>query len=495
MAKDFIANFIQQKIARFSSGESLRILDLFSGCGGLSLGFHKAGYKIIAGVELDKEAAHSHALNFHKGDPHFEQHAKSRDIQETSPDQLFKEIGLTGSPADQIDMIIGGPPCQAFTRIGRAKLRETSSDAMGFLKDARSQLYKKYLEYVRLLAPLSILMENVPDMLNYGGVNIAELVCEDLSKLGYKCRYTLLNSVHYGIPQMRERMFLIAIHESIDSDIKFPDPTNFAELPRGYHGSRNVALKHIHPGLFNRYYEESPKILTTLPSFVSAEQALSDLPEIVTHLQNKLKRGAKKLDVSISYKSEPQNQYQKLMREWPGFLSNGVVDGNVIRFLPRDYPIFRKMKPGDQYPQAIEVANKILESKLKKEEQLTGRPISKNSKRFKEIKAETIPPYAVDKFPNKWRKMEADLPARTLMAHLGKDSYSHIHYDSHQARPISVREAARLQSFPDKFQFSGAMNAAFRQIGNAVPPLMANKLAQTIRKTIRQGIKCSTMTN
>ena len=95
----------------------------------------------------------------------------------------------------------------------------------------------------------------------------------------------------------------------------------------------------------------------------------------------------------------------------------------------------------------------------------------------------------VGKFPNKWRKMEADLPARTLMAHLGKDSYSHIHYDSAQARTISVREAARLQSFPDGFRFCGTMNPAFRQIGNAVPPLMAFAIAQTMRQTLSASVK------
>jgi DNA (cytosine-5)-methyltransferase 1 len=97
-----------------------------------------------------------------------------------------------------------------------------------------------------------------------------------------------------------------------------------------------------------------------------------------------------------------------------------------------------------------------------------------------ELKARFIPPYDPAKFPNKWRKMEPDKPARTLMAHLGKDSYSHIHYDSEQARTISVREAARLQSFPDGFRFSGTMNPAFRQIGNAVPPLLSVAIASSI---------------
>jgi DNA (cytosine-5)-methyltransferase 1 len=104
---------------------------------------------------------------------------------------------------------------------------------------------------------------------------------------------------------------------------------------------------------------------------------------------------------------------------------------------------------------------------------------------YEELKKQIVPPYDASKFPNKWRKMEPDKPARTLMAHLGKDSYSHIHYDSTQARTISVREAARLQSFPDGFQFCGTMNPAFRQIGNAVPPLLSLSIAKKMIKDIR----------
>lgn len=113
-----------------------------------------------------------------------------------------------------------------------------------------------------------------------------------------------------------------------------------------------------------------------------------------------------------------------------------------------------------------------------------GQELREGSVAWRELKASIVPPYDPGKFPNKWRKMEADLPARTLMAHLGKDSYSHIHYDSDQARTISVREAARLQSFPDGFRFTGTMNPAFRQIGNAVPPLMARALATTILEAL-----------
>jgi DNA (cytosine-5)-methyltransferase 1 len=113
--------------------------------------------------------------------------------------------------------------------------------------------------------------------------------------------------------------------------------------------------------------------------------------------------------------------------------------------------------------------------------------VKPGSRQYEEIKASIVPPYDVGKFPNKWRKMWRDQPARTLMAHLGKDSYSHIHYDSKQARTISVREAARLHSFPDGFVLCGTMNPAFRQIGNAVPPLLAKAIATHMMKTLKQA--------
>ena len=108
------------------------------------------------------------------------------------------------------------------------------------------------------------------------------------------------------------------------------------------------------------------------------------------------------------------------------------------------------------------------ESELERNLKL-GKPIRSASGEYDALRKAFVPPYDPGKFPNKWWKLRADMPSRTLMAHIGKDTYSHIHYDAAQARTISVREAARLQSFPDGFLFEGTMNPAFRQIGNAVP--------------------------
>jgi DNA (cytosine-5)-methyltransferase 1 len=142
------------------------------------------------------------------------------------------------------------------------------------------------------------------------------------------------------------------------------------------------------------------------------------------------------------------------------------------------------MQPGDQYPEASKHAEKMFDEKLQ-ELAAKGKIIETDSNEWRILKASIVPPYADNKFPNKWRKMESDRPARTLLAHLGKDGYSHIHYDSLQARTISVREAARLQSFPDGFVFAGTMNPAFRQIGNAVPPLLAKAIANKVLDTLR----------
>jgi DNA (cytosine-5)-methyltransferase 1 len=481
-----------QKIDRIKHGGMPRVLDLFAGCGGLSLGFKTAGFDIAGAIEIDPIAARTHALNFHKKTRAKQDlYAQAYDITITEPEQLIAEQQIGADVAACIDAIVGGPPCQAFARVGRAKLREVADHPEAFLQDARGNLYLRYLHYVRKLQPLIILMENVPDVVNYGGHNIPHEMCEVLSAMGYTCRYTLLNTAFYGVPQMRERMFLLAYAKELETDIVFPSPTHWLALPRGYQGSRQVALKVLTYSLFDPgFYLTPPEISPTLPPAVTAREAIGDLPRITQHLDGNLTRGARRFDQQIPYPDNvPVSPYAQYMRNWPGFENLDGISDHVIRSLPRDYDIFRRMNPGDQYPQAYEHAVQLFHEKL---EQLAsqGAPVAYNSPEYEKLRQKIVPPYDPGKFPNKWRKMEADCPARTLMAHLGKDGYSHIHYDSSQARTISVREAARLQSFPDGFIFEGTMNPAFRQIGNAVPPLMALAFATTILQQIQGAIAC-----
>jgi len=472
-----------------------KVLDLFAGCGGISLGFQRAGFEILAGVEIDEHAARSHALNFHGHLPNelIERHSKARDITVLEPEELFEDLGIQGKVDSIVDILVGGPPCQAFARVGRAKLREIAEHPEAFLQDPRSNLYLRYLHYVKRLRPNVIVIENVPDILNFGGHNVAEEICESLEDLGYTCAYTLLNSAFYGVPQMRERMFLLAFKKGLVTEISFPLPTNWIELPPGYHGSRQVALKTLSKGsakkpnedqlsfeLIKSHFSEIPEATQDLPPAISAEDATGDLPKITLHLEGKLKRGARRFDELIKYDKSPSNPYQQLMRNWTEFKNTSGIYDHVIRSLPRDYNIFRRMNPGDQYPEAHQHAWDLFEERLAG---LPKRPIQEGDE-YNNLKAAIVPPYDPGKFPNKWRKMEPNRPARTLLAHLGKDGYSHIHYDSEQARTISVREAARYHSFPDGFKFSGTMNPAFRQIGNAVPPLMAFAIATSIKQQL-----------
>jgi DNA (cytosine-5)-methyltransferase 1 len=469
---------IKDKIARIRAGQQPTVLDLFAGCGGLSLGCQLGGAKIIGGVELDPIAARTHALNFHASLPDDvrQAHAKARNISQTSPLALLKELALDLEPHRAVDIIVGGPPCQAFARVGRAKLREIMQHPEAFLNDPRAQLFRDYVRYVEVLSPVALIVENVPDVLNFGGLNIFEVMANSLERIGYECRYGLLNSVHYGVPQMRERCFLLAVHRLAGIIPTLPPRTHAHELPRGYQGTRDVALRSIRETLFDdSHYLEAPLGDAKLRPAVTAKDAINDMPKITDHLSGGLTKGPRRFETPAELiEREAKHYYRRLMRTWPGFNSDGYVYDHVIRYLPRDYAIFARLEPGDQYPEAYKLAQKMRDEAIRVIEEERGHSVSPDSPLYAELTARFVPPYDPGKFPNKWRKMEPDAPARTLMAHLGKDGYSHIHFDSSQARTISVREAARLQSFPDGFRFCGTMNPAFKQIGNAVPPLLGH---------------------
>lgn len=438
-------------------------------------------------MEVDRHAAATHAFNFFKdSNPKSASlHAKPRDILEVEPDEFTSELGL-GAAEEAFDVVVGGPPCQAYTRIGRAKLREIAAHPNAYKIDPRANLYLRYLEYVSVTKPLAILIENVPDALNFGGHNVMAEIAEALAELGYDAKYSLLNAAFYGVPQMRERAFLIAYHHSIRVPISFPKPTRYMNLPQGYRGVRSVALKHV--DLFDGgKFVEADRGSAQLPFPVTCEEALGDLPPITLHLEGALRRGARRFDQRVPYALNGRDVrgYARLMRRWPRFGAKFGVWDHVIRHLPRDIQTFSEMPNGAEYPAAHATAVSIWERRVGLEQKRLGRALSKKERG--ELRDSIVPPYPLGTFPNRWWKLLPDFPSRTLMAHLGKDTYSHIHYDSKQARVISVREAARLQSFPDGFRFVGTMNPAYKQIGNAVPPLLAWAIANEIMKNLRMG--------
>lgn len=468
------------KLRRIRTGAKPRTLELCSGCGGLSLGLAAGGFSLQAHVENDPNAAQTYALNFKPpaGTPPAKWGAP-RDMVEQSAEDIVEDLGLASPAVEAFDVLAAGLPCQAFARIGRSKLRSLAGDDEAYRNDPRARLYERFLEFVEAVQPVAIVIENVPDILNFGGHNVPEEICETLELSGYRTGYTLLNAAFYGIPQMRERLFLVAIDRSLGIGPSFPDPSRTVDLSPSYEGARTFALRHV-PAAASRFLP-IPRPALGLPDAVSVREALADLPYISTHFRDPASMRRRKVTDELPYRSySGLHDYARLMRERPGFKTGKFVTGNVVRLTPRDFPIFRRMPLGADYPHALRIAEELFAEKLTSEP-LPPRP---GSKAWEELRKLCVPPYDPEKFPNKWWKLEPSLPSRTLTAHMGRDTYSHIHWDSRQQRTISVREAARLQSFPDGFQFAGSMNAAFRQIGNAVPPLLAQAIAEQLRKDL-----------
>lgn len=475
---------VKRKLERLAAGANPKVLELCSGCGGLSLGLKAAGFELAAHIESSAEANETYALNFAPLDSaRMDQWSRPRDMVSQSMDDLIADFGLLGNPLEAFDVLAAGLPCQAFARIGRSKLRSVKQDEEAFKNDPRASLYRRFLEIVDETRPLAILLENVPDIMNFGGHNVPEEIAEGLKLRGYVTRYTLLNAAFYGVPQLRERLFLIAFDARLGVIPQFPLPTHTMELPRGYEGSRAVALKHVKTE--GSHFAPIPVHATELPRSITTGDALSDLPFISDHLRDIAVIRGRKVSDRLPYRDgAAPSGYGCLMRNWDGFSTEGDVTGNVVRLTTRDFPIFGRMPCGADYPVALCVAREMLEEKIRQEHA----PPKAGTARYKELEQATVPPYDVGKFPNKWWKLDPGAPSRTLTAHLGKDTYSHIHYDGCQKRMISVREAARLQSFPDGFKFAGAMNASFRQIGNAVPPLLALAVGKEIMMMLKKSV-------
>lgn len=452
------------------------VIDLFCGAGGFSLGFHAAGCRILAAVDADAAAAETFRRNFGL-------------LQAGSPPLVFggedgdvERAGLDNISLSAPDIVIGGPPCQAFSRLGRAKLNSLSDD--GFKGDPRNALYRRFLAAIDAWRPKAVVMENVPGMLSVGGVNYADDVCTELATIGYRTGYALLNAVWYGVPQFRERIIFIGIRNDLGVDPKSPPITHWTDLPDGYAPPQRHRSAPSLP--FGSPWDAivgqlSVPTQSKHPA-VTVKEALDDLPALTDHLTVKSRPRGDFRKV-MKHRMPPHSAYAEFMRSWPGFSPADCVNDHAVRRTPRDYSTFRLMKPGDRYPEAISIARAIRDQELSKL-RAEGTAPDPGTPEWDEFDARFVPPYDESGFPDKWRKLLPDRPSWTVPAHLAKDSYSHIHYDGEQARMISVREAARLQSFPDAFLFSGNMGDCFRQIGNAVPPMLAWAVADSVMRLL-----------
>lgn len=478
------AKLIKKKLAAARDRGEFRTVDLFAGCGGLSLGFDRAGFRSICAVELNDDARKSHERNFGSGS-YSDTYRAFADIKSTEPEDAVAHIGSSlNSTALAADIVIGGPPCQAFSRLGRAALWNLAGEKFAHEHDERATMYHYFLHYVATLKPLAFVMENVREIGKHVGKNIAEEIAVTADAMGYTTNYTLLNAVWFGVPQLRERMFIIGIHKSLKTRPVFPTIQFGYELPVGYSTSRSgegapeVCLPCDH------YIDHCEKA-ANLRQAISVSTAFADLPPILHHLDGRKGKGyPRSVSNQVEYEKK-NNWFTKEMKAWPRFENKSkYFTGHIIRYTPRDYEIFRRMPHGGMYPEALIVAEEIFQERLRSYELESGEIIKPGSEKWESIKKAVVPPYKDGRYPNKFRKMSPDHPSRTLPAHIGKDSYSHIHFDSDQARGISLREAARIQSFPDSFDLVGSMNSQLKQIGNAVPPLLAYAVAQEVRRAL-----------
>ncbi|MDU3521745.1 MAG: DNA cytosine methyltransferase [Clostridium saudiense] len=441
------------------------VIDLFSGCGGLALGFQKSGFKITHGIEIVPEAVNTVSYNidwrFGKKTSHI-----VGDITKIDHSIFANKIGKEGC------IVIGGPPCQAYSKAGKGKLRSLGEHRIN-TNDSRGYLYEDFLRFAINLNARAIVMENVPESINYGGKNIPQLVCEILEKEGYESIWTILNAADYGVPQIRERVFMIAVKK--DENLKYSLPIATHRSKANTKTINELRFKNMIQ--YNNFRIPNKKI-SGWRRWVTVGEAIGDLPRLFR--DSKSKYNLYKLNVELDYYSEPQNKYQKIMRKWYGNDLNGVT-GNAFRNTKRDFRIFEEMKEGDNYYNASLIADRIFYEAIKFE----GINKESNALRYNQLYKEIVPPYNRENFIGKWKKLKMDEPSHTLVAHLSQDTYSHIH--PFEPRGISVREAARLQSFPDDFFFQCSMGEAFRQIGNAVPPLLAKGVADSIKIMFKKG--------
>lgn len=441
------------------------IIDLFSGCGGLSLGFKKEGFNITHGIELMPEAVETVSYNLHWRYGEESDHICS-DITKMDPEDYKDKIGSNGC------IVIGGPPCQAYSLAGRAKLRSLGEEREN-TNDKRGYLYQDFLRFVYGLDARAVVMENVPESTNYGGKNIPETVCRSLQRHGYKAVWTILNSADYGVPQIRERVIVLGIKETENKEISLPRPTHSSKDDRT--GSHEPQFKSLEEA--SAHFRRPVKADVQLPAWVTVGDAFGDLPELFPSADTKYK--LEKITAPKKYKCEPMNDYQRIMRNWFGS-PNSFLTGNCFRKTLRDFPIFAQMKQGDNFVQASEIADNLFKQACE-----IRNITPANTEAYEKLKKEIVPPYDRDNFLGKWCKLSLNKPSHTLVAHLSVDTYSHIH--PVEPRGISVREAARLQSFPDGFLLQCSMGDAFKQIGNAVPPLMANAVAKSIKAAFEKG--------
>lgn len=356
--------------------EKYTVVDLFSGAGGMSLGFSMAGFEVLLSIDNDSAALESFEKN-HRGSL-----ALNRDITDLTSGEILRTIDN-----NEVNVIIGGPPCQGLSLSGPRKFH-----------DLRNKLFLSFVRITKDLEPKAIVLENVPGLLGLFKGQIKEAIIKEFSDIGYSVTYDLLSAADYGVPQLRKRVFFVGLKDT-DTAFHFPSPTHFETRT-----------------LFNN------------KKYITCEEALSDLPPLIDTV-GKEKQG---------YVSPPENEYQKFMRKNSKYVYNHIA----VNHTDRVKKIISLVPEGGNY--------KDLPKKYR------------NTRNFHIA----------------WTRYHSKKPAPTI------DTGHRHHFHYKYNRVPTARENARLQSFPDRFLFYGTKSQQNAQVGNAVPPLMAQALAEELKKCL-----------
>lgn len=409
--------------------KKLKFIDLFAGAGGLSEGFIRAGFNPIAHVEMNKDACDTlktrtafHYLKENDRINEYNDYLKSKitrdDLWSRIPSHLIKsvinkEISPETLPSifeiidnelgkKKVDLVIGGPPCQAYSIAGRAR------DPKGMVDDPRNHLYKYYVEFLIRYSPKMFVFENVPGILSANNGQYLEQIFKAVKDAGYELDKKVLNAKNFGVLQDRKRVIIIGWKQVLN--LKYP---SFEDKVNQYE-----VLKDL--------FSDLPKIKSGQGEWRASKYSKKTTP----YLDNaKIRNG---LDFTTQHISRKNNE--------------------------NDLEIYR-----------IAVDRWVNEGKRLNYAELPERLIKHNNTKS---------------FTNRFQVVNHKGVSHTVVAHICADGHYYIHPDLNQNRSISVREAARIQSFPDDFFFESSRTTAYKQIGNAVPVLMAEGIANKIKEMI-----------
>jgi len=450
----------------------LKVLDLFAGIGGLSLGFESVLdengnqlFEMVAFADVDPKACETLRS-------YLRRHGRNPDIVvegDLTDDKTKQQIlSICGTISGTIDAIVGGPPCQSFSMIGPRSGYGTRTDK--WEGDPRDRLYRDYIDVVQALDPTFILFENVTGLLskkNPDGRPFIDIIIDDLSSLDYRLTfaspkistpYLVLNAADYGVPQVRNRVFIVGNRLKVDN--VFPEPTH------GSPESQDLGVQGLLP-------------------WVTVRDAIGDLPAIKAPFtfhgvndneKTRVREANRSRDVGVDRRPYHWQQFDKhyescgsqgqLFLDWVKPHKDGAeLVGHVARGQQvSDQELFRRMPPGSSSADLV-----------------------RNPEQYADML--DLIKYDLSTFKDKYRKQSWDRPSTTIFAHLQRDGNRFIHPDSEQARTFTVREAARLQSFPDDYEIKATGLRRHTYIGNAVPPLLAKALGESLIATWEMAMK------